>query len=176
MVFNLIGPPAVGKSTTAIRLAHQLQNLTYLTIDEFRETTSSEEEAWSALLENSIKKTKSHLLLESSGASGELSKIVLPALSQHNKILSINFTACLDDIYHRLVTRHKIVTPDHIKAWNELMFAEYCLPFLANITTDLIINTSQLSQEESYQAALDFLLRHCWMTGRITGELLRAPK
>lgn len=101
MIFNLIGPPAIGKTTIAMCAATAIPSIRWMDIARYRACCQTEDEAWARLGQGI--KSSAIVLLESNGISWRLNKI-LKKLDR--KVITIKLTATQKLLYDGLVKRH----------------------------------------------------------------------
>lgn len=162
MIFNLIGPPAVGKSTLATKACAQIKDIRHISIDFFRATTQSEKEAWGGLA-STVLENKGHLIIESSGLSWQLKDQIIPRALLAKKQLQTIKVSCNDNILReRLLSRQTYLGVPGEIAEAEQMFLDYAIPRIYIKDSDLELDTSS-SLEVPLQQLTSFLLDNCWI-------------
>ncbi len=147
MIFNMIGPPAAGKSFICSNyfLEHPLSF--YTSIDEWRHWWGNEEQAWWSF-EKCIK-ANSPILIESSGLSWRLPSILKRAA---RPIYTIALLASKEVLYQRLQERqHKRQLPYKLRM-DEKQSIDWVLQNIGSCEypIDWIIRTDEVSKEELY--------------------------
>ena len=157
MLINLAGPPASGKTTTALKYARKYQ-MRYMTIDQYRCRFNDEIDAWYNLAKDVANATP-HCILDSSGLSWRLHRLILehPVIERRG-ILTIFFHGKEEDFHERLTKRQenkeKREVPFAYKSLDEHSLITYCLdkfhtkyPKYIGLRTDNTTTPEQVYEE-----------------------------
>lgn len=109
MIINLVGPPAIGKSTFAARFVLEHPEFQYCSIDNYRIAYEDEDLAWHKLTQDIIKKR--NVVLETCGLSYRLRDIFNNETIRRRPMFTVALTGDLDTILERLTTRQKKEIP-----------------------------------------------------------------
>lgn len=155
ILVNLVGPPASGKSTLASKFVLEHPEYWYVSIDSCRLGKKNDKEAWEDLRLRAV--GNRFTIIESSGLSWRLSENILIG---NARILTVLLIASRKTLQLRLKERqHKRPIPFKL-ARDEAESIDWCLQnlHLIKYPIDKIINTDQISRDESYQLFKDSIL------------------
>lgn len=158
MVINLVGPPAVGKSTFAARYTLAHPEYTYLSIDQARDCFDTEAGAWFYLEERVL--ITNPTILESSGFSWRLRTLLANSEIKERKIFTICMYANESILEQRLKDRQKR-QGNRIFHLDEKGFLRYTMENLDMLLTkaDISLDISELSKQEVYLRMVDSIAK-----------------
>lgn len=166
MIFNLIGPPAAGKTTLSQRLTRELLNLQHIDISRFREQLgyTKEEEAWRGVLLAALRAISrgQHVIIESSGLSHQLEELVLHAV--HDNVTTILLSGQYRPLLDRLLKRQQESRISEIMKSDEQAFLKHSILHIDRLSCEASISTTQHSPEDTYKIILPLFLDKCWMS------------
>jgi len=158
MIINLIGPPAVGKSTFASRFVLEHPEFKFCSIDAYRVEHDNEEIAWQNLFKDVIE--NKNVILESCGLSWRLEDIFRTCSVRKRNTVTISFTGKYDDIYKRLAERqHKRPVNYKYDMSDEFAAITWVLEHIheSKQPIDIEVSTSEYTIEEQYQFLCEYI-------------------